>query len=169
MRLPTFQAVGWIKGRVRRAALRVHSQRLSAWNMAHTNTSAHEIDRTVNITKFSTGDPPPAKSAPPPQAPHARPVRDRGMIANFVSNFQESHFQIGSRALISRAAPSGWSWQGYKKRLREICSHAGHGSPYLRTTVSLRRDSESQGVHERSRVRARKGGLRRVTCHSVLS
>ena len=33
--------------------------------MAHTNTSAHEIDRTVNITKSSTGDPPPAKSAPP--------------------------------------------------------------------------------------------------------
>ena len=154
MRLPTFQAVGWIKGRARRAALRVHSQRLSAWNMAHTNTSAHEIDRTVNITKFSTGDPPPAKSAPPPQAPHARPVRDRGMIANFVSNFQESHFQIGSRALISRAAPS---------------VHTGHGSPFLRTTVSLRRDSESQGVHERPRVRARKGGLRSVTCHSVLS
>jgi hypothetical protein len=35
-------------------SLRVHSQRLSAWNMAHTNTSAHEVDRTVNITKSST-------------------------------------------------------------------------------------------------------------------
>jgi hypothetical protein len=70
--------------------LRVHSQRLTAWNMAQTKTSAHEIDRTVNITKSTTGDPPPAKSASPPQAPRARPVRDRGMIANFVTNFQDS-------------------------------------------------------------------------------
>jgi hypothetical protein len=70
--------------------LRVHSQRLTAWNMAQTKTSAHEIDRTVNITKSTTGDPPPAKSATPPQAPRARPVRDRGMIANFVTNFQDS-------------------------------------------------------------------------------
>jgi hypothetical protein len=63
-----FQAVGWIKGRARRAlSLRVHSQRLSAWNMAHTNTSAHEIDRTVNITKSSTVEIPLLPSAPLPR------------------------------------------------------------------------------------------------------
>jgi hypothetical protein len=40
---------------------------LSAWNMAHTNTSAHEIDRTVNITKSSTVEIPLLPRAPPPR------------------------------------------------------------------------------------------------------
>jgi hypothetical protein len=48
-------------------SLRVHSQRLSAWNMAHTNTSAHEIDRTVNITKSSTVEIPLLPRAPLPR------------------------------------------------------------------------------------------------------
>jgi hypothetical protein len=34
--------------------------------MAHTNTSAHEIDRTVNITKSSTVEIPLLPSAPLP-------------------------------------------------------------------------------------------------------
>ena len=76
MRLPTFQAVGWIKGRARRAALRVHSQRLSACNMAPTKTSAHEIDRTVNITKSSTVEIPLL-----PRAPLPRKLRTLGPYA----------------------------------------------------------------------------------------